>query len=55
MGYSLPEGAERFECEIVSGSGTAIFRSATTVFDGLGGAVHSAESRRRKEGSGDGV
>ena len=55
MGYSLPEGAQRFECETVSGSGTDIFRSAAAVFDGVGGAVYSAESRRRKKGSGDGV
>jgi hypothetical protein len=55
MGHSLPEGAQRFECKTVSGGGSDILWGATTMFDGISGAIYSAESRRREEGSGVGV
>ena len=51
----MSEGAQRVECKTVSGGDLDILRVATTVFNGIGGAVHSAESRRREEGSGVGV
>ena len=55
MVYGVPEGAQRIECKTVSGGGPDILRSAATVFDGFSGAIYSAESRRREEGSGVGV
>jgi phosphoribosylformylglycinamidine (FGAM) synthase-like enzyme len=48
MGHNLPEGAQRFKFKAVSGGGSDIFLGRATMFDGIGGAVYSAESKRRE-------
>ena len=55
MDVDMPQGAQRTQRETVSGGGSNIFRSRAAMLDGIGGAVYSAEGRRRKERSGDGI
>ncbi len=55
MGHIFPEGAQRIKCKAVFSGGLDIFWGRASVSDGIDGAVYSAESGRREEGSEDGM
>ena len=55
MGNSMSKGTQRTKRKAVSGCGSDIFWSRTTLSDGIGGTLHSAESGRKEERLGDGM